>query len=86
MSIGEAACSIANDQAIPDISKLPGDALLTDRQKAAHSGFSISAFKQWRREGRGPATIYIEGRPRSTVSAYRKWLSEASAPANEGIR
>lgn len=62
---------------IPDISRLPGDALLTDKQKALHSGFSIEAFKKWRREGRGPETVYIEGRPRSTVAAYRAWLASA---------
>jgi hypothetical protein len=60
---------------VPDLSKLPDDALLTDQQKSFHSGFSIEAFKKWRREGRGPATIYIEGRPRSTVRAYREWLA-----------
>lgn len=62
---------------IPNIAGLPDDALLTDRQKAAHSGFTVQAFKKWRREGRGPATIYVEGRPRSTVRAYRDWIAGA---------
>lgn len=62
----------------PDLSRLPDEALLTDRQKASLSGFTVEAFKKWRREGRGPATIYIEGRPRSTVRAYREWIERAS--------
>ncbi|MBB3938165.1 hypothetical protein [Aureimonas phyllosphaerae] len=62
---------------VPDLSDLPDNALLTDKQKSLHSGFSVEAFKKWRREGRGPETIYIEGRPRSTVAAYRAWLATA---------
>lgn len=63
---------------IPDLETLPDNALLTDKQKSLHSGFSVEAFKKWRREGRGPETIYIEGRPRSTVAAYRAWLAGAA--------
>ena len=62
-----------------DLDALPDNALLTDAQKAAHSGFSIYAFRKWRADGKGqgPATIYLEGRPRSTVGAYRQWLATA---------
>jgi hypothetical protein len=60
---------------VPDISKLPDDALLSDRQNSAITGFTVDAFKKWRREGRGPATIYVEGRPRTTVKAFREWIN-----------
>lgn len=71
-------------KSIPDIDKLPDSALLTDGQKAAHSGYSIAAFKKWRREGglRGPATIYVEGRPRTTVRDYRAWISGTQRAAS----
>lgn len=76
--------STASLPAAPDIDKLPGGALLTDGQKAALSGFSVAAFKKWRREGgqRGPATIYVEGRPRTTVRAYREWIAGAQRVAS----
>lgn len=60
---------------IPDLEKLPDDALLTRQQMVALSGFALQTFKKWARQGRGPVLTYVEGRPRATVRAYREWVS-----------
>ena len=58
----------------PDIQNLPDDALLNRNQIHALTGFSLPTLKKWAREGRGPAITYVEGRPRTTVRAYRAWV------------
>jgi len=63
---------------VPDISKLPPDALLTRQQLAALAGFTEQALKKWARESRGPAITVVEGRPRYRVADARAWLSGAA--------
>ena len=70
---------------LPDIARLPDDALLTRGQLAALTGFTEQAFKKWAREGRGPAITRIEGRPRTTVRDYRQWVS-GDVPSAEAAR
>jgi hypothetical protein len=62
---------------LPDVAKLPADALLTRQQLVALSGFTEQAFKKWARESRGPAITVVEGRPRYRAEAVRAWLSGA---------
>jgi hypothetical protein len=59
---------------IPDLSKLPDGALLVSRQVAALAGYTEPALKKWRREGRGPQFLLVEGRPRYRVADVRTWL------------
>ena len=66
---------------IPDIDKLPDTALLNDRQKSLHSGFSEYTLRRWRMDGRGPKIVYIEGKPRSFVRDYREWLARQTSGA-----
>lgn len=62
---------------IPDIERLPSEALLTRQQLALLTGFSEQAFKKWAKQGRGPSLTYIEGRPRTSVRHYREWIAGA---------
>ena len=71
---------------LPDIARLPDDALLTRGQLAALTGFTEQAFKKWAREGRGPAITRIEGRPRTSVRDYRQWVNADARPAAEAAR
>lgn len=66
---------------VPDLSSLPDDALLTNRQKALLTGFSTQAFKKWRRKGRGPATICVEGPPQD----YRSRLPRLDRGRRQGL-
>ncbi|GGE19918.1 hypothetical protein GCM10011390_43960 [Aureimonas endophytica] len=64
---------------LPDISKLPADALLTRAQMALLTGFSVISFKKWAREDRGPRIVYVEGRPRTTVRDFKAWIGGSSS-------
>lgn len=58
-----------------DLSALPADALLTRKQTAALSGFTVHALRLWAREGRkGPPMIRVESYPRYRVADVRAWL------------
>lgn len=57
-----------------ELGRLPDEALLTRRQVAHLSGFTIGALKKWGREQRGPRVTTIEGRPRYRVADVREWL------------
>lgn len=65
---------------LPNISALPDEALLCPEQMAPLSGFTVHAFKKWRREkkGQGPRVIYVEGRPRTSVRDFRAWIGAAA--------
>jgi hypothetical protein len=56
------------------IDTLSDDALLDDTQVASLAGVSRSTYKRWRREGKGPAVINLNGLPRSRVGDLRLWL------------
>lgn len=58
----------------PDISTLPGDAMLTRKQVAALSGFALQTLKAWPALGKGPKVTTIEGRPRYRVADVRQWM------------
>ncbi|MBB3997147.1 helix-turn-helix transcriptional regulator [Aureimonas pseudogalii] len=62
---------------VPDISTLPDEALLSRRQLAGLTGYTEQALRKWTKQGRGPKTVYLEGRPRTTVKAYREWVAGA---------
>ena len=64
----------AHAQDVPDLSKLPPDALLTRDQVAALSGFAVVTLKVWAPKGRGPKITYLEGRPRFKVRDVREWM------------
>lgn len=60
---------------VPDLDKLPADALLTRRQLVALTGFADITFKQWAtKNGRGPKITYVEGLPRHRAEDVRTWI------------
>lgn len=61
-------------RSIPDIDDLPPNALLTRKQMSGLSNYTEQSLKKWAREGRGPAFVMIEGRPRYPVDKARAWL------------
>jgi len=67
--------------ALPNISTLPDDALLTRKQVAALSGFTLQALKKWAGENRGPSITRVEGCPRYRVADVRSWFSGSLAGA-----
>lgn len=54
----------------------PDDMLLTTAEVSALSGFAEVTLRLWRRQGRGPSWLEIEGMPRLRLGDYRKWLAE----------
>lgn len=64
---------------IPDIDKLPACALLTYRQVAQVTGFSVVSVKRWAGAGRGPRMTRVEGLPRFKVGDVRAWLETENA-------
>lgn len=58
-----------------DVASLPADALLTRKQVSVLTGFAIITLKHWAAEGKGPAIVRVEGRPRHRVGDVRAWLS-----------
>lgn len=59
---------------IPDLAKLPPDALLTRRQVAALTGFANQTLKVWPSKGVGPKITRVNGRPRYRVADLRAWM------------
>lgn len=59
---------------LPDLSRLPPDALLTRGQVAALTGYTVQTLKRWAGIGRGPRLIRCEGRPRYRVIDVQVWL------------
>jgi hypothetical protein len=53
----------------------PDEVLITPKELEAMSGFTQAAFRLWRREGRGPRCVKVEGRPRYLLRDVRAWLS-----------
>jgi hypothetical protein len=53
---------------------LSGDVLLDDGQIAAVADVAPSTIKRWRREGRMPSVVMLNGRPRHRVGDARPWL------------
>lgn len=78
MSASAAPCAGASPRAVPDIEKLPGEALITRRQLAAVSSFALITLKVWAKQGRGPRITVVEGRPRYRVRDVREWMGAAS--------
>jgi hypothetical protein len=62
----------------PDIravfDSLSDDALLDDGQVAIMANVSRPTVKRWRREGKGPLVVVLNGLPRSRVGDVRPWL------------
>lgn len=68
------ASAPANRRPVPDLGRLPDDALLDRNQVSALSGFTVQALKQWAVQGRGPRITVVEGRPRYRVRDTREWI------------
>ena len=79
MQTETALARVVTVSAVPDIGGLPDDALLTSRQVEVLSGYTDQALKKWRREGRGPRFVTVEGRPRYPVGTTRAWLRGQAA-------
>jgi hypothetical protein len=58
--------------------RLSDDALLDDSQMAIMGNFAPSTFKRWRREGKTPPVVMVNGRPRCRVGDARPWLRALS--------
>lgn len=54
--------------------KLGEDALLDDGQIAIMANVAPSTIKRWRREGKTPPVVLLNGRPRHRVGDARPWL------------
>lgn len=50
---------------------LPDGALASPNEAAAFLGFAPVTLRMWRRQGRGPAFVLIEGRPRYRMADLR---------------
>src|SRR4051812_45917744 len=50
-------------------------AMLDDSQVAAVLGIGVSTLRRWRREGRGPGALSLNGMPRTPASTVRQFLS-----------
>lgn len=59
---------------LPDLSSLPGDALLTRRQVSDLTGFALQTLKGWPARGKGPRITRVQGRPRYRVADVRDWM------------
>ncbi|MDW5315503.1 hypothetical protein [Rhizobium sp. PL01] len=66
---------------IPDLDKLPADALLTIKQVSALSSFTEQALLKWAKNGKGPTVTRLEGRPRYRAADIRSWFSGSMAGA-----
>jgi hypothetical protein len=62
----------------PDIrlvfGELSDDSLLDDFQLGQLAGRSSATIKRWRREGKTPPVVMLNGRPRHRVGNARPWL------------
>lgn len=68
---------------VPDLNKLPPDALLNDRQVSLLSGFSEYTLRVWRMKSKGPVVTYVEDRPRYRVADYRAWVARSASAQAE---
>jgi hypothetical protein len=70
--------AIRRKQREPDIrvvfDRLSDDVLIDDSQFAAVANVAPSTIKRWRREGKTPPVVLINGRPRHRVGNARLWL------------
>jgi hypothetical protein len=53
---------------------LSDDVLIDDGQFAAVADVAPSTIKRWRREGKTPPVVMLNGRPRHRVGNVRPWL------------
>lgn len=60
----------------------PDETLLNPAQVVALSGLAPETLRLWRKQGRGPAWLVIEGMPRLELGEYRRWLHASKQPAN----
>ena len=54
--------------------KLSNDVLIDDGQFADVADVAPSTVKRWRREGKTPPVVMLNGRPRHRVGNVRPWL------------
>ena len=66
----------ASRPVINDFDDLADSVLLDDRQLGEFLSYSVETIKVWRQRGIGPQYVSVYGRPRVSVGAVRKWLSE----------
>lgn len=67
---------------VPDLSGAPDELLLAPSELTALSGIAEVTWRLWRRQGRGPTWVVIEGMPRLKLGEYRRWLNARSQPSN----
>lgn len=60
----------------------PDETLLNPAEVVALSGLAPETLRLWRKQGRGPAWLVIEGMPRLKLGEYRRWLNAPSQPQN----
>lgn len=60
----------------------PDETLLNPAQVVALSGLAPETLRLWRKQGRGPAWLVLEGMPRLKLGEYRRWLNAPSQSAN----
>ena len=58
-----------------EVDRLADITLLTDVQIGELVGCKGATIKSWRIRGIGPVYVYINGKPRASVGAVRKWLA-----------
>ncbi|HEY5795421.1 MAG TPA: hypothetical protein VIU82_10425 [Bosea sp. (in: a-proteobacteria)] len=59
---------------VPDLSGAPDELLLAPAEVAALSGIAEVTWYVWRKQGRGPSWLLVEGMPRLRLGDYRQWL------------
>jgi hypothetical protein len=59
--------------------RLSDDALLDDAQLGQLAGRAATTIKRWRREGKTPPCVSLNGAPRFRVADVRPWLRGALA-------
>jgi hypothetical protein len=68
----------------PDIrqifDRLSDDALLDDFQVAQLAGRAATSIKRWRRQGKTPPCVRLNGAPRFRVGDIRPWLRGRAHP------
>lgn len=64
---------------LADLATAPDETILRPRDVADLLGNSRDTLRRWQRDGRGPPTCRLEGRPRYRLGELRAWL--ASRPS-----
>jgi predicted DNA-binding transcriptional regulator AlpA len=59
--------------------ELSDDVLLDDHQVAMLAGRSTPTIKRWRRDGKTPPTVMLNGLPRYRAGDIRAWLRGGAA-------